>query len=215
METFEEKRIEEKTILDNDKEIIVSGFGLYDKNNKTKQKHRYYLSIDIKNKGEKELTVIMLNPSEAKEKSPSKKIFIDQTITNIIKMAYDEGYGHIIILNIFSIIEPNPTEIKKYIQHKEETEECLANKKNINYILDIIDGPKDILVAWGDKFKNNTPHKQVKKIIDKLKSNNKNIYTFCNAKKNYPKHPGRIDMNCCRNCYGRNDKINLIPFEFN
>lgn len=131
-----EKIISEKTILDSDnKEIKVNGIGYYS-NDINKPQNRYLLKIKILSNtkhSSNELVVIMLNPSE----SGKRGIFIDQTITNIIKIANDTGYNSIAILNLITIINPNPNNIEK------------SEPVNIEFIEQEIKNSENILIAWG------------------------------------------------------------------
>lgn len=185
----------EKTIFDNSKEIKVKGEAEYN-DDKTE---RLKLNIEIvDSKTNKKLIVIMLNPSESSK--DKNGIFIDQTVTNLVKIANENGYDKLIVFNLLTIIEPNSKNVKYNI-----------NKKNIEMISDYIDKfSDDILIAWGSKYINSTKETNIKKLLEKLNKNKQRIYTFC-ANKNqiYPKHPGRINLDCCRNCYGRKNKIDL------
>ena len=172
---------------------------------KGEKKERYFLRISVKNSKtkNKELTVIMLNPSEKEIENDSDKIFVDKTITNVIKIAYENEYNQLNILNLITIIEPVSDNIKlKQITHS-----------NIEFIKQFIESNKsDILVAWGEKVKNNTRNEEVKSLIEFLKSKD-NVFTFCPNKKDFPKHPARIDFDCCKNCSGKNG-IKLVKYNF-
>ena len=196
-----EKNIELE-ILGRTKSLNLIGEFLY-KNKKKNE--RYFLRISVKNSKtkNKELTVIMLNPSEKEIENDSDKIFVDKTITNVIKIAYENEYNQLNILNLITIIEPVSDNIKlKQITHS-----------NIEFIKQFIESNKsDILVAWGEKVKNNTRNEEVKSLIEFLKSKD-NVFTFCPNKKDFPKHPARIDFDCCKNCSGKNG-IKLVKYNF-
>lgn len=182
------------TIKDKDKEIKLKGKRYFYKD---KLKNRYILEIDIlPNDVKNKLTVIMFNPSEFRKNNT----FVDQTVTNIIKIANDTGYNSIKILNLITIIDSNSNNIKN--------NEII----DIDFILSEIDDT-DLLVAWGNKgniFIKNS--KDAIKMTNKLKLK-ENIFTFCaNKSKHYPKHPARLNLDCCRNCYGRTGKFTLKKF---
>ena len=187
---FRSKDIQIK--FENDfKTLHLDGLLFYQ--NKEKQ-NRYFLTIQIDDGSKKqnnELTVIMLNPSEKQ----TQNNFIDNTITNVIKIAYDNNYNKINILNLIPVIDTNAKNISS----------CNFKKENTNLILSFIkDNCSDILVAWGEKYPSKTKNLEVKKIIEELK-NRINVFTFCPSKKHFPKHPARLDLDCCRNCFGRNN----------
>lgn len=185
----------EKTIFDNSKEIKVKGEAEYN-DDKTE---RLKLNIGIvDSKINKKLIVIMLNPSESSK--DKNGIFIDQTITNLVKIANENGYDNIVVFNLLTEVEPNSEKVKYN-----------PNKENIKMISNYIDNSSDdILIAWGSKYKNSTRESNIKELLEKLNKNKQCVYTFCaNKIQNFPKHPGRINLDCCRNCYGRKNKIDL------
>lgn len=186
----------EKNITDNSKNIKIKGVAEYNEN------ERLSLEIEIiSNNQAKPLIVVMLNPSESgKEK---EGIFIDQTITNLIKIANENNYNKIKVFNLLTEKEPNSRKVNY----------SNFNKDNIERILsEINDSSSDVLLAWGTRYKNNTKNIQVKNILENLKLR-ENVFTFCaKPKASFPKHPGRINIDCCRNCYGRKNKIDLKQY---
>ncbi len=192
-----EKNIELE-ILGKTKSLDLFGEFLY-KNKKKNE--RYFLKIYVKNSKtkNKELTAIMLNPSE-KETGTT---FVDKTITNVIKMACENGYNQLNILNLITNIEPKSDKINS----KQIT------NKNIEFIKQFINNNKsDILVAWGEKVKNNIDNKKIQDLIKFLKGKG-NTLTFCPNKKDFPKHPGHLDFDCCTSCSGKG-KIEFLPYYF-
>lgn len=138
----------EKNITDNSKNIKIKGVAEYNKN------ERFSLEIEIiSNNQAKPLIVVMLNPSESgKEK---EGIFIDQTITNLIKIANENNYNKIKVFNLLTEKEPNSRKVYSNF-----------NKDNIKRILsEINDSSSDVLLAWGTRYKNNTKNIQVKKFL--------------------------------------------------
>jgi len=196
------KCFSQKTInVDTNKNIYATGVGYYS----TDEKHRYRYTLEInilsKTQEKKSLAVIMFNPSESGE--GKNGIFVDQTVTNIIKIANDTGYNSIKILNLFTIINPKQDEVEK------------NEPINIEFIEQEIVDFENILVAWGKEGEahiNRTNNR--KNLIEILKT--KKLYTFCrNKNKKYPKHPARLDIDCCRNCYGRCGKFTLENYVLN
>lgn len=189
------KDINEEKIKDGSKYILLKGKRYFAEN---KVPNRYILEIDIlSSNSSKTLIVIMFNPSEYKKGN----IFVDQTVTNVVKIANDAGYKFVKILNLITIISSNPKNIKK--------DEII----DVDFLMSEIDD-SDILVAWGERGTRLLKKNQnTLAFIKKLKT--KNVYTFCKKEsQTYPKHPARIDIDCCRNCHGRKNKFTLQRYFF-
>ena len=177
---------------------MLKEYGIFNK----EKNHRYYLKINIcgNEKAKNNLIVIMLNPSQ--HGSDKKDIFVDKSITNIVKIANDNNYNEITVLNLFSTIQS----ASKKVDFKNIDEE------NIKFLEDYLSDKNDkILVAWGYKFKNN--NRKIKNFIEFLKTKKCQILTFSN-KSDYPKHPGRMNIDYIRNTWGKNNKTQLIPYKF-
>lgn len=205
----------EHPIKDNIGGKDIKGFGVYKDNDPKIGGHRYYLYIDLENNDlekdpQKILTAIMLNPS----KSLPDQGF-DNTVLNVIRIAQETGFLAVEILNLFSYIEPEINDARKYF--KQDTAFYNINEFNTNFVIKFLlltNNP--IMVAWGSNFTNSTRHKQVKSIMKFLAD--KDVYTFCNknnkiCKKlndNYPKHPGRLnnfEQKCIEICHNGNLKL--------
>ena len=191
-------------------QIKVKGFGFYD-NLEPKQKqnnHRYYLELDILNAHDRNiLTAIMMNPSNTFPSINGKQSTIDDTVKNIIRMAYRLGkYSKVVILNSFALIDGDG-----------DTAQSDADSQKIN--LAIIQAfayentNSDYLLAWG---KNAEDTDKIKKI---LKDNNleHRIYAYRITEDNYPCHPSRIVENSRKyvseflNTHTKNDSF--IPYK--
>lgn len=185
-----------KEIKDNKHILLLKEYGIFNK----EKTHRYYLKINIcgNKKVKNNLIVIMLNPSQ--HGSNKKDIFVDKTITNVIKIANDNNYNEITILNLFSTIQSDSNKVDfKFI-----------DEENLEFIENYLTDKNDkILVAWGYKFKNNS--RKIKDFIEFLKKKNSQIVTF-GDKLLYPKHPGRMDINYIRNQLGKNNKAELKTY---
>lgn len=204
--------IQRSSIKDTDGNITVSGAGWYDSEKPDKVTKRYLLKINIEKINDKNTTwrnclnVIMFNPSQAgidieDGQFVSKgEFFVDKTITNVIKIAKDNNYNKINILNLFSEIQPNSKKVN------------ISDEKIFSYLIDFID-KNDVLLAWGT-IRDNKRIKSIKKsICDKLINKKIKIYTFCaNENRVYPKHPANIDIECCRHCWERNGLAKLEDF---
>lgn len=150
---YKEEIFQKKIIFDNLEKIIVEGKAEYN-DNKTE---RFKLNIKIVNsKTNKKLIVIMLNPSESSK--DKNGIFIDQTITNLVKIANENGYNNLIIFNLLAEIEP-----------KSEKVNYNLSEINIKNILTCIDNfSDDILIAWGSKYINSTREPSIKNLLKTL-----------------------------------------------
>ncbi|WP_099159580.1 DUF1643 domain-containing protein [Virgibacillus ndiopensis] len=71
----------------------------------SKKKNRYVLTCTWEKK-KPSITFIMLNPSVGKQENA------DPTLRRCINFALNWGYGSIKVVNIFSQITPNPTELQ-------------------------------------------------------------------------------------------------------
>lgn len=152
----------------------VEGHGIYDAD----AVNRYCLCIDIPNSTNKTLITLLMNPSNtfppdiAKTKKTKKgqkvKSRYDQTIRNLIRLAYVKGYSQIVVLNTFPFIEGNSTNANKYAQ---------KNKKlNSDFIEKVLNNSFEILVACGDNVKSDL-YIEYFNIITGLKDNAK-LYTY-------------------------------------
>ena len=188
-----------KEIMDNGKNITLKEYGIFNK----KHDHRYYLKINIckNNNKKKNLIVIMLNPSQSGSKL--KDTFVDKTITNVVKIANDNNYNEITILNLFSEVEPKSKKV----------DFSKVDEDNLKFLKEILEETNDkILVAWGWRFKNN--NNKIKDLIKVLQNKPKEqVVTFAD-KIDFPKHPGRISIEYIRKKFGSNNKAILKPYKF-
>lgn len=182
--------------------------------------YRYCLDINLLNsdKKDKEITVILFNPSEYNLSKNNKNVFIDKTITNVIKIINDDNrFAKIRILNLFPTINTKPKDlIKSQLKYSYTDKKAKEVETKLCTNFKMIENIKDstILLAWGQIASNIKSIKVYKKeLCEKLSENNNLLLTFCPVENNYPKHPGRLDLDCCRNCFGRSGKIRLIEFK--
>lgn len=100
-------------------------------------KYRLYYKVTWGNSGALNiLTFVMYNPSYANQ------YLFDETIQNCIKIAVNEKYDGIQILNIFSIRYPKIKFVEKYTGDKNPNDiDCYLNKIEI----------KNVVLAWGNK----------------------------------------------------------------
>ncbi len=100
---------------------------------------RFYIKIPFKNSSlKKKLCVIMKNPSKADNQQ------CDNTISKVCNAANHNGYGEVIILNLFPFRSTNP---KNLIDFYESDEFDKLMEKNYGIIKSYSDC--DIVFAWG------------------------------------------------------------------
>ena len=143
----------------------------------------------------------MLNPSQSGREH--KDIFVDKTITNVVKIANDNNYNEITILNLFSVIEPKSNDV----------DFSKVDEDNLKFLQEFLKETNDkILVAWGWRFKNN--NNKIKDLIKILQNKPKEqVVTFA-SKTDFPKHPGRMSIEYIRKKFGSNNKAILKPYKF-
>ncbi|MDM5283797.1 DUF1643 domain-containing protein [Peribacillus frigoritolerans] len=115
---------------------------------------------------------IMLNPSTADMKH------CDPTIDKCIKIAKNNGFGSIGVVNIFSLRTPRPEDLLH------ATVRTLP--ENMTYIKDAINDAGIIVAAWGEKgqwFNMNYP------ILKYIEDQGKDLYYLELNKYGWPKHP--------------------------
>lgn len=167
--------------------ITAEGCGYYAEDFPEKDGHRFYLELSIReNSKGKTLAAIMMNPSNTFPAQENKPSTIDDTVKNVIRMAYKLGkYNKVIILNSFPLISGT-------VKKPEEIPEDDFRIKNLKIIKTVIKENKDIdyLLAWGNKALDTD------KIKDYLKNENvSNIFVYKLSKKGYPCHPSRVVEN--------------------
>ena len=154
----------------------------YEKYEKFSDKHlfRYSLTCELSKSG-KPITVILMNPSYADDKS------LDSTLDNVRKFLTKIGrYSKFQVLNIFPIRTPNS---KGLIDKMEKYPKIKA--KNIEYIIKVLDEGNDVLVAWGSKY-----HAHAKWLVDYLKG--KNVYAYSINTDKSPRHFAPQAYNTCK-----------------
>lgn len=130
------------------------------------RKYRYCLYRTWK-PGTPVLIVIGLNPSSADERTD------DPTIKRVCAIAKNNGYGGILMFNLFALITPNPVDLVNHADPVNENDQWLAGLR----------GHKgDIVFAWGN-FK--MARERAKKVIDMYPD----AYALCINKNGSPKHP--------------------------
>ena len=158
--------------------IKVSGFGYYDKKYPKQGDNRFYLELSIEQRKEGEtLAVIMMNPSNTFPEREGMDSTVDDTVKNIIRMAYKlRKYKRIIILNSFSLISGTVKNVQE--------DDCQT--KNLEIINSFINTNRqiDYLLAWGSKALDINKIKSYLKNIDKGR-----IFVYKMTLKKAPCHP--------------------------
>ncbi|MGL4943092.1 MAG: DUF1643 domain-containing protein [Thermoguttaceae bacterium] len=163
-------------------------------NRNGKPEHRYYMIIQIgeeqKPLNEKNtLTVIMLNPSQKYDDAKYEKYFVDETVTNVIRIARcakteDEGtqFSVIEVLNLFSHIAPDPKKVGK--------QDNTINREFILKFLHKKEFNNPIMLAWGSGARKKD-REFLQKVEDALKESGRQLYVFRKNKSGdkAPTHP--------------------------
>ncbi|MDD6469203.1 MAG: DUF1643 domain-containing protein [Bacilli bacterium] len=120
------------------------------------KKFRYKLEIHLSaNTSSKTAVVILKNPSKACEnnlcisRKPNGKVASDKTINRVVYIL-SSNYNRIIVLNLFPIMETNPSEIFNFYSSSPDFfDHSLA--KNRNTIIDVLktENEADVICAWG------------------------------------------------------------------
>lgn len=208
-----EKTIEDEFKLftkskeDNTK-INVTGKGMYNTENPTKNNLRYYLELNFepeKKRGSKILIAIMMNPSNTFPKIGNKKSKIDPTVKNVLRIAYAcKQYSKVVVLNCYPQINGNS---------KDNT--IVKNENNTNFIKTFIENNKEseILIAWGTKIEH-TVLSEIKRIVK-----NKKTWAYDkNEKTHTPSHPSSYNYTKIQKFIKSKDaysKIKKVGFDSN
>lgn len=123
---------------------------------------------------------MMLNPSMADNKQD------DQTTEKCIEYAKRWGYGHLEIINLFSYISTDPSDLKTL------SLDITVGSDNDFYIKRALQQAHCIVVAWGEK---GTYQKRSKdpKLVALLNEYRDKVYCFGKCKSNNePQHPSRL-----------------------
>ena len=178
-EEITDKYLKNKEIPD------VKGYGVYD----AKAENRYCLCIDIQNNSNKSLTTLLMNPSNTfpTEIATMKgiKSRFDQTIRNLIRLAYKKGFAQVIVLNTFPFIEGNSAEANKYYkEHKSEVSFIHNQNINAKFIDTVFNNSTNLLVACGDNV-NSELYSEYFEKIKKFKGKKQSkltLYTYAQTK---------------------------------
>ena len=95
----------------------------------------YYKTLWQNKKNPRLLSFVMLNPSLASQYS------VDCSVSNCIKIAKDENFDGIEVLNVYSLRHPKYKKFKSYVKTN-------GNPKNLNYDFAEL---KNVVLAWGSE----------------------------------------------------------------
>jgi hypothetical protein len=126
------------------------------------------------------MVVIGVNPSTANETKP------DNTITKVIKIAKNNGFGGVIMMNLFGIVSSNPSILKTH------TDPIGENDKWLEIILTTYG--HTTVFAWGN-------FKEARTRAKEIVSRYPNAFCLAHNKNGSPKHP----LYCL-------DNTKLIPY---
>ena len=149
-------------------EIISSSFD-------ETRKHRFHLSC-IWDLEKKKALFIMLNPSWASEET------CDATVDKCIYYAKKKNCGSVEIVNLFSLISPNPEDIL--------AAQVKSHPDNITRISAAIDNDADYIVAaWGEQ---GVWFNACYKALALVEASGKQLYCLDTNRYGLPRHPGRL-----------------------
>lgn len=136
--------------------------------------HRFLLNCTWDKSLEKAL-FIMLNPSWADES------VCDDTVNKCIYYAKKKNCGSIEIVNLFSLITPNPERLL--------TAEVNNHPENDYYLYQTINNSDYIVAAWGEQ---GVWFNACYKVFSIIESLNKNLYCIETNRYGLPRHSGRL-----------------------
>lgn len=98
------------------------------------------------------MAATMLNPSKA------DMVKSDHTVISLTNYFVDQGYGQLIIPNLFAYMATNPSDLKY--------RDAAFEKQNDTYIVDACEKSDIVLVGWGsDESKYKTRKKEVHTLL--------------------------------------------------
>lgn len=114
---------------------------------------------------------IGLNPSTANETDN------DPTIKSVCRIAKNNGYGGVYMMNCFPIVSTDPSAVKDF-EERDEPEDL----ENMRWLLDVSKKCSDVVFAWGN-------FKEVVNRAASLTGYFKNAKVLAVNKNGSPKHP--------------------------
>jgi len=143
---------------------------------------RYYLARTWNNSLPK-LAFLMLNPSTADEYKD------DPTLRRCKGFCIDNGYGTMIIVNLFGIrsTDPRRLDIRTSYMGQEEFLSAIAGKENDEWTMRAADEADHLIVAWGAWGERPFVAARSATVLELLKD--KNLFCFGITKDGHPRHP--------------------------
>lgn len=128
---------------------------------------------------------IMLNPSVAGARQN------DQTISVCIGFSATNGFGGLIVANLFSFITPSPAELKLQGDRVNRVHSDRAIRRAVIDPLTVADSgqPRHVITAWGD---DGTHRGRADEVIGTLRVQNVELYHLGRTKSGQPRHPLRL-----------------------
>lgn len=158
-------------------------------------KYRRSLNLEWEGKQNKELGIIMFNPSFA---SPDKS---DDTARNAVKFAYHHNYNKITIVNLLPIRMSDAKIVGKYYN----TDFKKLKKDSIDKeSLDLL--PKEVVIAWG-KLPENIDN--INTVLEELKNNLKGKILYQITNEDFQRHLSSPSINSC----GGIKKLELVKIK--
>lgn len=152
------------------------------------------IPISSSSKANKEILVILKNPSKATMKKS------DYTINRVLKFCYKWQYSKVYIMNLFPYYSTAAKGVNKFIKNK--TIYYTAMENNIEMLKHVAKNIDDVIVAWGSNtIKCGRLYGKVAKRVES-ELNNKNVYCVGGKTKyNYPLHAQRWKDNMKKQKY--------------
>ena len=176
--------------------------------------YRYRLDR-IWDSAKKPLLVIGCNPSTATAEK------LDPTMLKVMEIARDNGYGGVIMCNLYSYRETNPNEMKKAA--RKHGFDYIIGRQNETVLMQAAEkygfrGADDVVFAYGNigvtgwkdingKGVNDEALQHAIELMVRIRSEkSKNVWAFALTDKGQPRHPLKIKNNMKANW------INLIDY---
>ncbi|TXR78300.1 DUF1643 domain-containing protein [Bacillus sp. BF9-10] len=149
---------------------------------------RYVLVVKLNNDNKEAVAVIMKNPSKA-NKSKS-----DKTVNNVLKIAYQKGFGKVYILNLYSYYSPDVKNITELIEKNDKKNLEINN----SYIRKVMKRVNKIIVGWGTiqakKSVLQNYDDRVKSVYELIKDKELYVLDEDFTTSSYPKHPQTLAL---------------------
>lgn len=129
------------------------------------------------------LVFFMLNPSTASAQ------VTDQTITKCCRFALDNGYGGIIVLNLYAYKTTYPTVLRDAMRKRVD----VIGPENDKHILQVLECRPDVVCAWGAHARG---YPRPRAILTTLRLYGVRTYALNVLNDGTPSHPLMLPYSC-------------------